>query len=357
MTAKTDTPRRREFVTLSVIMTFMVIYIHASSGAIAVYDKNSALYALAFVTNKLCGFVVPGFIFMSAVKYFMVFAHKASFSYALFLRGRLRKVVAPYVLWVVIYYLYFVSRDYFPFKPSDLPGYILYGNLSAPFYFVVIIMQFYILMPFWRVLAQTTGDRVGAAAVIAGSAVIMCVARALLTEYRYADRIFASYLFYWTAGIYCGAHYDGFLAFVKRRAAACFFAYAAVAGGHVFLCYLQSRGLFVYRYAEIAQAVFASVSIAAFFSVCALFAERLAHKIHALLLPLSDASYYIYLTHVLAILVTEQFAPIYFGASAKLVAKCVVAFTVPSAFSVLYCRLKATCRNIASRKKLGGISI
>ncbi|MDR1067001.1 MAG: acyltransferase [Clostridiales bacterium] len=326
-----DYERKREIIAITVALTLMVIYIHVTSEAVMKYDKESALYAIAFSTNKLCGFVVQGFIFISALKHF---AHSPrDFLYVRFLRRKFTKIITPYIIWVIIYYLYFISIHYFEFNALQLIKHIFLGDLSAPFYFVVIITQFYVLTPLWRLIAKA--GVVSVAIIVAASGAITLLSRSYLTEFPYNDRIFVSYVFYWVAGVFCGVHYDGFLRFVRKYAGVCFLTYAVVACAHVWLCYAQSKGLYAYKSAETGQAVFASVSIAALYAAAVL--TRVGKK-SGLLTRLADASYYIYLTHVLAILITERYVRL--SVSGALVAKALVAFTAPAALGILYRRAK-----------------
>ena len=58
---------------------------------------------------------------------------------------RWKGIFLPYLLAVAVYYVYFVSHGYFSFSLRDLAGYMIRGDLSSPFYFVIALAQFVLL--------------------------------------------------------------------------------------------------------------------------------------------------------------------------------------------------------------------
>lgn len=189
-----------EISSFEVILCLSVVMIHILSESIALYPKGSILSFLSFGASKTLTFVVPAFMISAGIK----FAHKfenTSFSYLDFMKGRLLKIYLPYVIFTVIHYFYFVFyRKYFGFDFSELFNYIVHGSIVAPFYFIALIMQFYILAPiimlFCRILPANLGILIAAA--------ISITSMYYLGGLRYGDRIFTSYLLYWVIGCYIG---------------------------------------------------------------------------------------------------------------------------------------------------------
>ena len=148
---------KRKITEVSVFEFFLcmfVILIHLLSEGINVFPKWSVLSIVFFTVTKLTTFAVPAFIFTSALKLFYKFSER-KFTYAPFLLDRIRKIYLPYIIMVVIYYIIFVYAFHiYEFNPVSLIKYILNGDLSAQFYFVVLIMQFYLLMPLWILLSK-----------------------------------------------------------------------------------------------------------------------------------------------------------------------------------------------------------
>jgi hypothetical protein len=145
-------------------------------------------------------FVVPAFLISAGIK----FAHKfenTSFRYMTFLRGRITKIYLPYVIFTVLHYLYFVYyRRYFDFDINRLLEYIRYGSVVAPFYFIVLIMQFYILSPIIMIFCRIIPSNLG----IFIAAVINIVSLTFVKSSMYIDRLFTMYLLYWIIGCYIG---------------------------------------------------------------------------------------------------------------------------------------------------------
>ncbi len=189
-----------EISSFEVILCLSVVLIHILSESIASYAKGTVLSFLSFSASKMLTFVVPAFMISAGIK----FAHKfqnTSFNYLTFIRGRITKIYIPYVLFTVLHYLYFVFyRKYFDFDILKLFSYVTHGSIVAPFYFIALIMQFYILSPiimmFCRIIPSNLGIFI--AAII--NIVCLYFAKAL----PYGDRIFTVYLLYWTIGCYIG---------------------------------------------------------------------------------------------------------------------------------------------------------
>jgi surface polysaccharide O-acyltransferase-like enzyme len=317
----------------SVIMCAAVIFIHVTSEAVSKYDKTTILYLIVFAANKLCTFVVPGFIFVSALKYFSSGERK----YIPFLKGRLKKVYIPYLIWVTIYYLYFVySLHYFPFSLSDLANYAMHGTISAQFYFVIIIMQLYIFYPVWVVAAKAEGKTQIVFVLI--TALLTTIAqKTVFSAIEYSDRIMTSYVFYWVFGIFCGKYYGKFVRILKNyKIILPLWIFIAIL--HITLCYIQSRGLLYYKYAEHIHIIFCTISVMAVYSISLIF-SRITMRFSAFFSDLYDASYYIFLSHVIVILIAERvFADL--GITTRMLAKAVVAFIVPTLCSVAYIKIR-----------------
>ncbi len=189
-----------EISSFEVILCLSVVMIHILSESIASYAKGTILSFLSFSASTVLTFVVPAFMISAGIK----FAHKfenTSFNYLSFMRGRLAKIYLPYVVFTILHYLYFVFyRKYFGFNFFELLRFLLHGSIVAPFYFIALIMQFYILSPvimqFCRIIPSNLGI------FIAATINIVCLY--FSDAMRYGDRIFTVYLLYWIIGCYIG---------------------------------------------------------------------------------------------------------------------------------------------------------
>lgn len=151
ITAEVGAKRKRipEISFLNILLCVLVVFIHSSSEPVSSLDKSTLSWAICFIPWRLSAFAVQGFLLLSGVKLFLG-QSKSQTSYPAFIAKRFRTVFLPYALWVVVYYIYFLRLRYFDFSLIDLASYIVKGDLVGHFYFVIAIMQFYLLMPLWR---------------------------------------------------------------------------------------------------------------------------------------------------------------------------------------------------------------
>lgn len=202
------TKRIEEIGILNCFLCLLVMLIHVSSSIIGKAHPESLQYLLLTTAMRCSAFVVQGFVFLSAFK---LFCKEEQSTYVSFMKGKLKNIYLPYCLWNLIYYINFCLAGYFPFSVKDYLTYCLNGTLSAPFYFVVFIMQFYWLRPLWTVVYQRCPPwltlLVSAFFTLSDSSFIGKVFPFLLPYY---DRIFTTYLLYWTLGAYCGKYHQVF---------------------------------------------------------------------------------------------------------------------------------------------------
>ena len=121
----------------NVLFCLIVVFIHAFGTLAGKLDTSGYWYILSRAVLKNCAFVVQGFMFLSAAKYTAVYSGK-KLGYGKFILGRIKKVIIPYILCTTVYYTVFIYLgivDKFSFR--ELVWYILRGDLSAQFYFII----------------------------------------------------------------------------------------------------------------------------------------------------------------------------------------------------------------------------
>ena len=204
------TLKKQEIMLLNTLLCIIVVFIHCASHPVSSFVKPSTAYTLIFVPWRLAAFVVQGFIFLSGLKLFL--KPIESFNYKNFIIKRLKLIFLPYVAAVFIYYIYFISIGYFPFRIKDFVFYVLTGSLVSPFYFIVAIMQFYILMPLWIKMTE----KINFPVAIIISFIVMLIAKYYVPQIlqnfpsiaSYNDRVFTTYIIYWVFGCYAGKYYS-----------------------------------------------------------------------------------------------------------------------------------------------------
>ena len=238
--------RKPELDYMNAIACLLVILIHVLSVGIVEAEPDSWQAAVIYFPWRFAAFVVPMFLYTAAVKLARQYGG-ADLSLRLYLRyvlRRLQKIYVPYVLWVLVYYAYYIHRGYVAGNLRELLSYIWIGNLSSPFYFVIIIMQFYLTMPLWVWMLRRVPAWVG---IGVGLFVTLCMfqAAAFASHFgvtvQYTDRCCLTYSVFWIAGLYVGKYYDRFVPALRERwtwllsgvavAAYCVFFYLQYANG------------------------------------------------------------------------------------------------------------------------------
>lgn len=207
---------------MNAVACLLVILIHVLSLGITRADPAAWQSAVIYIPWRLAAFVVPMFLFTGAVKVAWQFGEGklSPETYLRYMLRRFQKTYLPYVAWVVIYYIYFLHINYVRGGLREFVSYLLIGNLSAPFYYIVIVMQFYALMPLWVWMLRHVR---ACTAILTSLLITLCMGRlgALLAHFGiaflYTDRIFPTYLAFWVAGLYAGKHYDVFAATTRER--------------------------------------------------------------------------------------------------------------------------------------------
>lgn len=307
---KSKKKRIYEISVLNVILCLLVVFIHASSAPVTSYNPGSLQYALVLIPWRLAAFVVQGFVFLGGLRLFL--GDKRQLDYGKFYISKIKRVIIPYILWVLVYYAYFLLKGYFTFNINNLLKYIVVGDLVSHLYFVVIIVQFFILAPLWSVMVKKTKPLVA----IIISLVIMVAFGMYLpkiismispgTVFRRNDRLFTTYLFYWVAGCFAGMNYEGFknlLNKYKKLILSAFIVFAILNGGITYYSFSNYIHLQWLEYIHIAYCIIAVL----FFFQLATKVKEGTGKLTTFLKHIDRSSYYIYLSHVLFIFLVDGF--------------------------------------------------
>lgn len=288
--------KKYELSFLNVLFCFLVILIHVTSTPVTWLSKDSWQYVLCFVVWRLSAFVVQGFIFLSGLKLFLT---NKQVSYPKFCFSKLKRIVVPYIFAVIIFYIFFVWRRYFPSNPPEIFGYILRGDLVAHFYFVIAIIQFYLLKPLWTGMVKYIPAKV---------AVILSIPLMLLTKYifieeTYGDRIFTSYLTYWILGCYAGRYFEEFSCHIKKykKVYITAFLLVAIAESYVSFLHHAKDGA---RFVEEVHFIYCFFAIFAMFAISQMMGEKVMRK--KLFAQIDSTSYYIYLLHPVFIFAIDE---------------------------------------------------
>ena len=134
-----------DFIRAAAALSIIAIHITANY----VYVSRAAYYI-----NQLVRFAVPIFILISGL---LLFASNTDYKgvrgYFAFLGKRLKRIFIPYIIWSFIYIIYSLRSDlgsiWFDKGAFllDSARKLLYGSAHAHLYFVIIMIQLYLLFP------------------------------------------------------------------------------------------------------------------------------------------------------------------------------------------------------------------
>ncbi len=297
---------KRKITEISVFEFFLcmfVILIHLLSEGVDTFPKWSFLSVLFYSLTRLMTFAVPAFIFTSSVKLFYKYGGAAHFPYPRFLWDRIRKICFPYFLAIVIYYLVFVYvMHLYEFDLDQLLHFLITGDISAQFYFIVLIIQFYLLMPIWIYISRVKSKLFSALMLLLALAITVF----FRMHYPYTaviHKIFPSYFVFWISGMYVGLHYEAFEKMIVQNKPVIYVAWLVLAVAHCVLSYMQFGGLIAYKLSPLIVVLFCFFSSFGFYSYARELTISLESRGKGLLTSISQASYDIYLIHCLIILV------------------------------------------------------
>lgn len=335
--------RKRELDHMNAIACLLVILIHVLSIGISSAEHDSWQAAILYFPWRLSAFVVPMFLYTGAIKLAGQFGHRQVGwkEYVHYLLQRLKKIYLPYVLWVILYYAAFYCIGYVRGEWKEFFSYLLAGNLASPFYYIVIVMQFYALMPLWVWMLRRVPAWLGLCAALL---VTMCMHQfpqlleRLEIGFPYTDRLFAVYLIFWVLGLYVGQEYERMEANLRQRGGLLLGAVLLVlCAGLSYLGY--ARGIWIFDLNDVKLAA-DLMSILLLHALCLQRGEQPGWPRHTLD-RIYESSFFVYLSHCLFLTLFTSCLQMH-GITRLfplLAARAVVCYTVPFGLYWLYRKL------------------
>ena len=134
----------KEITLASALLCLAVIMIHITASPVGALEWGSLPHILVFAVNRGLSFAVPGFIFLSGFKLYAKYGQK-KMSLGEFTRSRFLKIVVPYLVSIVVYFVCMYTVGWASFEKFH--EYVFLGTLEAHFYYIIIAVQLYILFP------------------------------------------------------------------------------------------------------------------------------------------------------------------------------------------------------------------
>lgn len=133
-----------------------VLAIHTTSTAVASLPTDSLLFPVYLAVNAAANFAVPSFLFLSSLVLFYNYDGRTGINWRKFYVKRLSTVIIPYVLWSFFYFL-LVNRNHGLKMWEKWPVFLnklVDGSNYTHLYFLVILLQFFILFPLFLRLTR-----------------------------------------------------------------------------------------------------------------------------------------------------------------------------------------------------------
>ncbi len=371
--------RREELSVCNVLFATLVILIHLLAEPVEQLAKDGLPYFLSVGLWRLSSFVVQGYFFLSGAKLFLggppVKPKTASvirdsdknssifykirntlLPWGTFYWARFRRVVLPYLCIFAIFALYFTTIGAFAPTPTNLLRNFFSGKLCGHFYYVILICQFYLLMPIWQRLVRKSHPMFllpTAMLITIMCKIYMPSLIELITGHSFSDNglLFTSYLFYFLAGAAIGPVYDRFRVFLQehRRSLLCGWVFLGLTNWLLF--YLMRCGYFYLPWLELYHMLYCLYAIPAALSLACYFRDVKLFRSNIFAI-LDKWSYHVYLLHPLVIFIFSGILNKINVTRQLLRFPCLVVLTYLS--MVLFCIVAEQCKKHFHSDKFHG---
>lgn len=190
---------------LKIFACICVIVIHISAALVATGNTG-----VIFI-NCMTRFAVPCFIFASGLILMVIYKDRDT-PYLDFQKKRLNSVLAPYLTWAVIFLVVNIGVGAFAFNARTVWNGIVWGNSSYHLYFMIIIIQLYLLFPIIKAVLKALSPVVAMLFILAYQMFYTAMSPMLIANFKFVadhyDRLFTTYLTYFLIGALIGAHYQ-----------------------------------------------------------------------------------------------------------------------------------------------------
>lgn len=280
------------------IACFAVMIVHITATGVEQYIHGSFPYVLMLTVNRSLKFTTPVFILLSGVTSFYSYSYKnQKFDYGEFLVKRLSKVIGAYVIWCIIYYAAYIRMGYYGLDLGFFLKSLLQGTMSYHLYFVIIIVQMYLVGPvFYHILKKS--EKKLTILIIAG---LLTYLSAEFIRFNLLDRLFLKYMVFYMLGIYITMEYDTYLLWVKKNRGFISLGYLLMCALYIVSTYYDSV------FSTLVWFAFSSISVFFVYTV-GLYLRGKLKNIYGFIKVFGQSSYYIYLMHPLVLTIMIIFA-------------------------------------------------
>lgn len=289
---KARTERLAQITVMNALLCLFVVMIHLTYAPLSDLIPKSLPHILLFSVNKLLGFCVPAFIFLSGFKLFKSY-EKRPLEIRSFYMRRLKKIVLPYFFAVIIYIFYFGAKGWLS---ESMLSYLLLGTISAHFYYIVVLVQLYLLFPLIFRLFDRHSHTIF---TVSYMTTLFC---SLFLQNGYWDRFFGLYIFYFVFGMFW-AKYDLYDK-IKKKLSKLPIIFTVILVFHILFLYLSEYSDFQYWLFPVVNMIYIMLAIMLLYVVSEDFLKCSTRVMTASRL-LGRCSYSVYLYHLLLIFILK----------------------------------------------------
>lgn len=348
---KTAGQRLPELSLMNILLCLFVLFIHISGSTMISFLPGSIGHLAFFIPWWIASVAVYGFIFLSGLK--LCLNIEKPFRLGTFYWKRAKAILFPYMIWVLIYYIVAIIQSNTPFSFSALGNAVLTGDVTSHLYFIVIILQFYLLAPLWRWCVRTIHPAI--ALPIALCLTCICWLRLNptlqafnLPPFLYSDRFFMTYLFFWLGGCYVGTHYQAFKKGIQAHPLLCTIAFVIAAALDLYVGHTNTIGTRFLPLNTESHLLFLMTAILFFYMLC--LKCRQLYEVKGIAL-LDRSSFAIYLSHILIMnLLAEGF--IHLLEIQKALPAFAIRGIITFGVSILLCMLYTALKTRILRKRV-----
>lgn len=285
------------------IACISVVLVHITAGLIFLGTTGLEMKFMLSFINRSLKFTTPTFIFISGFILFYVYQNR-EVNYLSFWRKRLGVILAPYILWTIFYYGYFILTGAYNFSWEFFLQKLIFADMVYHLYFILIITQFYLLFGVFRYLFLKYNSHILIAIFFISNILFMNN-----IYFKYVDRFFMQYIFFFALGCYMSKNYQMF----KPKISANKF---IITMGYVLACLLYgfqfiymsvlNRPLFSGHTVNNIWFIFSLISIIFYLLISIKIEEGQFEFLKKFLYMVSDGSYYIYLSHPFILILAEK---------------------------------------------------
>lgn len=296
--------RLDELTVMRAVACLSVLLVHISAIPFDSPDLSEGSLIFFGYLNRAFKFTTPTFVFLSGV---MQYYHQwqGVFDFKKFMKKRFGPIFWPYLTAVIGYEVILGFMGVYPLSIKDCLTRFFLGSSNYHLYFVVIILQLYLLMPLVLKLFERFNDRL----VLLGSLGINLISREFLIM-PYSDRLFVNYLFFFMLGAYVVRHMDWFKEVASKRWGILLLGYLALSGiyGYQFVEGTISERYINYHLTSLTWFVFTLFAMALLYalSVKSVNWQGYGRFIKGFTQKISTASYWIYLIHPMFLYVSAR---------------------------------------------------